>query len=73
MKLLDVVELPKAQVLNGILIPDHTQGTIVHEWSNGLIEVEFTDPQVVVTLSRYQVRLVYSHELCQHTPEVPEG
>lgn len=62
LKELDVVELLKGEVLNGVNIPDHAQGTIVHEWPHGLIEVEFTDPQVVVTVSRQMVRLVHKHD-----------
>lgn len=76
LKELDVVELlpgvnttENGEVLNGVLIPQHAQGTIVYCWPHGLIEVEFTDPQVVVTLSRHSVKLVQSYGIPENTKE----
>lgn len=70
LKELDVVRLWKDEVLNGTQIPANAQGTIVHCWQNGLIEVEFSDPQVVVALSRYSVKLVKSYDVPNNTQEV---
>lgn len=66
----DVVELPQGQVLNGIKIEDHAKGVIVHTWPNKLIEVEFSNPSCVVTLSRYQVKLVESYDIHRNTAEI---
>ena len=70
LKELDVVQLWKDEVLNGVLIPQHAQGTIVHCWQHGLVEVEFTDPQVVVTLNRNSVKLVHEHDISNNSQEV---
>jgi hypothetical protein len=54
----DLIALTEAVSDEGHLIPAGTIGTIVGVWApEEAFEVEFTEPQAVLTLQRKQVRL----------------
>lgn len=62
MKELDVVVVPHTIIIDGQRIEAGRQGTIVYEWPNSLVEVEFSEPSHVATMSKYSLRLVHSYE-----------